>query len=140
MAIKYEVKSDILPNIILWQRQNQPTFIQFDNFVSTELYEDAILYILTASELNELMKNGHLLPFIRNLQYMFNEKQIMLLIYGLKEYCHHHKNNTSHLIFERALTQIQLMANVNHRLLSTAEEVGYTIVQFTKAIAEKPYK
>lgn len=41
---------------------------------------------------------------------------------------------------EEGLIELQILANCNHRLIESAEELGQLIVQITKAIAEKPFK
>lgn len=92
------------------------------------------------NELNDAVQNNSLLALIENVQMIYVDKCITLLIYGLKEFCRTHRTNAGQMAIEMALTEIQLLANVSHRLLNTAEDVGHTVMQFTKSIAEIPYK
>lgn len=102
--------------------------------------EEQILYIITGNELNETIKLNKLRSLIKNVQQLFNRKQITLLVHGLKEFCRGNRNNVGRLTIETALTEIQLEENIGHRLLDTAEDVGYTVMQYSKSIAEIPYK
>lgn len=102
--------------------------------------EEQLLYIMPASEANEAVKQDKLLSLIQDLQGIFPKNQITLLVHGLKDFCRGNQSNAGRLAFETALTEIQLMANVSHRLLDTAEEVGHTVMQFSKSVAEIPYK
>lgn len=108
----------------------------------TDKYEDEqqMLFLMTATELNDAVKDNNLLPQIQNIQTIYNDKKVTLLVYGLKEFSCSHRNNAGRMTFEMALTEIQLLANVSHRLLDTAEEVGHTVMQFSKSVAEIPYK
>lgn len=108
----------------------------------TDKYEDEkhLLYLMTAAELNEAIKNENLSSLIQNIRTFFNEKQITLLIFGLKEFCRTKRNNVGRMAFEIALTETQLVSNISHRLLDTAEDVGQTVMQFSKSVAEIPYK
>lgn len=122
----------MLHNFILNQIQAQLT----DKYVD----EEQLLYIMPASEVNESVKQDKLLSLVQNLQDIFPKNQITLLIHGLKDFCRCNRSNAGRLAFETALTEIQLMANVGHRLLDTAEDMGHTVMQFSKSVAEIPYK
>lgn len=41
---------------------------------------------------------------------------------------------------EEELIELQIMANCNHRLIESSEELAQLILQITKAIAETPFK
>lgn len=95
---------------------------------------------MPAAELNGYVKENELLQRVKLIQCLYPNKQITLLVFGLKEFCRKNRSNVGRMAFERALTEIQLMANVSHRLLDTAEDIGNTVMQFSKSIAEIPYK
>lgn len=95
---------------------------------------------MTGSGLNETIKCDKLRSLVKNIQQLFNRKQITLLVHGLKEFCRNNRSNVGRLAIETALTEIQLEENVGHRLLDTAEDVGYTVMQYSKSIAEIPFK
>lgn len=98
-----------------------------------------MLVVLTGSELNDLVKSDELMNHLKSIEVLYNNKQITLLIFGLKEFCRQ-RGNVGRLAFETALTEIQLMANISHRLLDTADDLGNTVMQFSKSVAEIPYK
>lgn len=95
---------------------------------------------MTAAELNSYIQNKTLSDHINHIQNIYANKQLTIFIFGLKEYCRNNRTNVGRLAFETALTEIQLVNNVNHRLMDTAEDIGNTVMQFSKSIAEIPYK
>lgn len=102
--------------------------------------EDVLLHVMMSSELNSLIANNGLKNRIDYIKAIFPNKQLTLLIFGLKEFCRLNKYNVGRMAFETALTEIQIMDGVCHRLLDTAEDIAQTFSQFSKSIAEKPYK
>lgn len=91
-------------------------------------------------ELNALVAKNGLKNRIEYIKGIFPNKQLTLLIFGLKEYCRLNKENVGRMAFETALAEIQMMERVCHRLLDTAEDIAQAFSQFSKSIAEKPYK
>lgn len=63
-----------------------------------------------------------------------------MIIFGLKEFCRRHKNVIGIKETEIKLTQLQLLANCSHRLHETPDDVALSVLQFSKAIAEEPFK
>lgn len=99
-----------------------------------------MLVVVTGKELNNLIKANDLLNHLKSIEAIFDNKQITLLVFGLKEFCRQNPCNIGRLAFETALTEIQLLANISHRLLDTADDLGNTVMQFSKSVAEIPYK
>lgn len=93
-----------------------------------------------SSELNSLVANNDFKNRIEYIKGIFPTKQLTLLIFGLKEFCRSNRGNVGRMAFETALTEIQIMEGVSSRLLDTAEDIAQTFQQFSKSIAEKPYK
>lgn len=102
--------------------------------------EDVLLHVMMSSELNSLVANNGLKNRIEYIKGIFPNKRLILLIYGLKEFCRLNKENVGRMAFETALTEIQIMEGICHRLLDTAEDIAQVFLQFSKSIAEKPYK
>lgn len=92
------------------------------------------------SELNSFVANNGLKNRIKYIKGIFPNKQLTLLIFGLKEFCRLNKQNVGRMAFETALTEIQITEGVCHRLLDTAEDIAQAFLQFSKSVAEKPYK
>lgn len=166
LPVRYDIRPQIKSNTVYWQRLAQQTFSTNDNgvrairqfdlvlvlntlcvcfFFQIQLTdkwhdENLLLVILTGRELNDLVKNDELLNHLESTKIMFENKEITLLIIGLKEYCRQNAGNVGRQAFETALTEVQLLANISHRLLDTADDLGNTIMQFSKSVAEIPYK
>lgn len=102
--------------------------------------ENLLLHVMMSSELNTLIANNGFKNRIEYIKGIFPNKQLTLLIFGLKEFCRLNKENVGRMAFETALTEIQIMEGVCHRLLDTAEDIAQAFLQFSKSIAEKPYK
>lgn len=102
--------------------------------------EHVLLHIMTAAELNSYVVGNLLISRIETIQSNYSGKDLSLMIFGLKEYCRNNRANAGRFAFESALTELQLLHNISHRLLDTAEDVAQVFLQFSKSIAEKPYK
>lgn len=122
-----------------------PPFAHFRDFqvqLTDKFYdEDHLVRVMTAAELNGLVKRETLCEHIENLESLYPKKKILLLIHGIKDYCSNmNKRNVGRLAFETALAEVQLTKGVCARLLETSEDVGNAVMQFSKSIAEIPYK
>lgn len=102
--------------------------------------ENILLHIMTASELNSYVISNKLIQRIETIKSCYSNKELCLVIFGLKEYCRNNRANAGRYAFEMALTELQLVFNISHRLLDTAEDVAQLFMQFSKSIAEKVYK
>lgn len=107
----------------------------------TDKYEDEeqLLYVITAAELNGYVKSKQLSDHITDIQGKCPDKRVTLLVFGVKEFCRSNRN-AGRLAIETALTEVQLFNGISHRLLDTAEDVGNVVMQFSKSVAEIPYK
>lgn len=94
---------------------------------------------MTATDLNGYVKSNKLTEHITDVQSKCQGKQVTLLVFGVKEYCRSNRN-AGRLAIETALTEVQLFNQVSHRLMDTAEDVGNVVMQFSKSVAEIPYK
>ena len=102
--------------------------------------ENIVLHFMTAVELNTYISHGQLINRIKSIEEEYPDKMLSLAIFGLKEYCRDNRQNAGRFAFETALTELQLLRGISHRLLDTADDVAHMFVQFSKSIAEKLYK
>ena len=102
--------------------------------------ENIVLHFMTAAELNTYVSHGQLINRIRDIESEYPGKILSLAIFGLKAYCCANGQNAGRFAFETALTELQLRCGISHRLLETADDVAQMFVQFSKSIAEIPYK
>lgn len=101
--------------------------------------EDHVLLFMFAPQLADQIKGNTLLDFMQSMQKQLPEKQITLLVCGLADRLVANRQLTR-LSVEKSMTRLQLLAGISHRLLETAADVANTVVQFTKAVAEAPFK
>lgn len=102
--------------------------------------ENMLLHVMTAAELNSYVTSNKLRHRIETIKSHYPNKDISLVIFALKEYCRNNRANAGRFAIETALTELQLVYNISHRLLDTAEDVAQVFLQFSKSIAEKLYK
>lgn len=102
--------------------------------------ENILLHVMTAAELNSYVNSNMLIQRMETIKSNYPDKQLSLVIFGLKEYCRNNRANVGRFAFEMALTELQLVFNISHRLLDTADDVAQVFMQFSKSIGEKLYK
>lgn len=146
LKISYSIHSQLVPGTVTWKREDQQTFTTIplidSNVRLTDKYEDQriVLLLLQAKELIDLIKRNELLTRITNIQEILTNKEITLIIFGLRDYCRKNSKEIGRRTIEVSLTELQLLNNVSHRLLETAADFGLTVSQFSKSIAEEPFK
>lgn len=109
----------------------------------TDQEEDSVLIVWQAALFVDSVLKDELLEEFRKIKIKLPKKRITLLVCGLMEY-----NRTNGkaaaacelLKLQVHLTKLQLFANINHRLLDTSADLANTVMQFTKSVAEAPYK
>ncbi|KDR20403.1 crossover junction endonuclease EME1 [Zootermopsis nevadensis] len=132
-----------------------------------EKEENEMLIIWHWGEVIRLIHAEDLTNHIQSLQLTQPGKRVTLVIYGAEEYFRHQKtfkrqaqiqgkvrkvktskkeaNFVSIPIvsedeWESALVHLQLFADCSHRLVETPQDLGTLIRQFSKAVAEAPFK
>jgi len=107
------------------------------------------------------------ITFVKSIAESVPTKKVTLFLYGMENYFKKIKKNTqnefrqrvlqgdtekrsrkkktqlpeiSRLEFQNALVQLQLETNINFRMVNTVNELGAILGQYTKAIAEAPFK
>lgn len=115
-------------------------FIKQVSLTSKTIDENFILFIIHATEFSENVKTNSLLGQLQNIQSLYNGKQVCLLVCGLRDYCRQYPKQLKRLTIEKTLTELQILANISHRLLDTSADLANVVMQFSKSIAEFPYK
>lgn len=86
--LKSEVKSQIVPGVISWQRTVFQSLIGDELRLTDKIEEqDQILYFIMGEELINLIKAGKTVTTVKEVKEIFPEKSVTLIVYGLKEYC-----------------------------------------------------
>lgn len=144
--ISYDILSKPYPNVISWQRKLPRNLCKNSKDEDLELTdkiikENHILLLMSGEDLVRNVNQKTLLIEIKKVKNTFpSDFKLNLLVCGLKIYCSTNRGCVSRIETEFALTEIQLVSNSCHRLLESPDEVATIILQYTKAIAEGPYK
>uniref|UniRef100_A0A336M418 CSON011783 protein n=1 Tax=Culicoides sonorensis TaxID=179676 RepID=A0A336M418_CULSO len=143
--IQYKIRSNLIQHSVIWKRtlpQNLISSSQNELQLSEKIVQEKVLLLLMpAKDFIQHVKSKSLLNEIKTIQQMFSSDYTFeLMICGLKSYCTRNRGAVGRTESEFALSEIQLQANCCHRLLESSEEVGQVIQQYTKSIAERPYK
>lgn len=69
----------------------------------------------------------------------YQSKKITIIVHGIKEFCRKSKN-VGRLSFEKTLTELQVLLNVNNRLIETSADLNITVLQFSKSMGDIAYK
>lgn len=100
-----------------------------------------MLYLMFPEELIESIQKKTLNKLIENIISEFEDITLTLLIFGFKQYSKTNKViKINRYEMEESLTEIQLTYNCCHRLQETPDDIAQTVGQFSKAIAEIPFK
>nr|XP_018916393.1 PREDICTED: crossover junction endonuclease EME1 [Bemisia tabaci] len=150
----------LTPHSITWTQEN---------IHGEKIDQNHIMIVWTAETLVQTVYHETLCKDVMEIQRLNPGKTITLVIFGIQNYFSQQKSSKSKAMksqisgtknsesnskssshealpiitrvqLEESLTEIQLHANCCHRLVESNEDVGQFILQFTKAIAETPYK
>ncbi|XP_063368880.1 crossover junction endonuclease EME1 [Cydia amplana] len=102
------------------------------------------LYISTMADISPLARNRSLSPHIKQAA-LLAACEVTLVVHGVKDYFkaanrRQNKDSITDIELEMALTDLLVTAGCDAALVDTPNELALLIVQFTKAIAEEPYK
>lgn len=144
------IVSNLVPFTVCWER-SVPN--------SGTIEESQVLLLWHYDELISAIVEGKLCDRIRDIRNILLNKDVVLFIYGLQEYFSkrekvkdsniplHPETTTlsgrrklSRHEVETALAELQLQLNFGYRVINTPEELGLIVTQFTKAVAEHPFK
>lgn len=160
-AVKYSTKFSSVPNSISWTRTVENYSLDFDNKINTttiEINQKYLLIIWKWDKVIQLINDKLFVSSVISLCNSSAEINPTLVIYGVEKYFEYHEskgkkkaNNklyesienipkVSRKVFDANLIQIQLQAKCNSRLIDEAADMSLLIYQYTKSIAEIPYK
>ncbi|XP_065224426.1 crossover junction endonuclease EME1 [Planococcus citri] len=158
--IQYKVEDQDISNSALWIRKLE------DDSEKTETH---MLILWTCSEFLDLLKLDRLDSTIQRHQNSYPEYQITIVIFGIEEYFRFQKtlknrqlkskiteervsakNTKKETQFtppfydlaavEKSMIKLQLLFNLQYRFVETSQDLGLFVAQFTKSLAEKPFK
>ncbi|XP_050352976.1 crossover junction endonuclease EME1 isoform X2 [Nymphalis io] len=136
--------------LVLWTRTIPPTLTSNDGVVQLTPSKQRCahgLYIQTAVDIESLVISHTLADNVRRVKELAG-CELTLVLFGVKEYFKMSGRKTANsrqkliteIDLEKAITDLLVSANCDTIIVNTPNEVALTIVQFTKAIAEEPYK
>ncbi|XP_059611932.1 crossover junction endonuclease EME1 [Phlebotomus argentipes] len=125
-----EIKSQMLPMTITWRR----------DFEGCPESGDFLLYVILGQEMLDSVKEDSFKGRIESLKGIFPGKTPVIIVYGLKETFRKGKKSVSRMDIEMSLVEVQIMYNCCHRLVENPADLAATVVQFSKSIAETPFK
>ncbi|XP_059054772.1 crossover junction endonuclease EME1 [Achroia grisella] len=139
------------PALLMWSRyRHQRTLTADDGQVGmsdTSERCNRALYVCEAAGVADLVASRGLATQLAHLQELAS-CPITLVIFGLKDYfkssgrktTNSNKNSMTEIDLEMAVTDLLVSAGVDTVTVNTPNELALLIIQFTKAIAEEPYK
>ena len=77
--------------------------------------ENIVLYIMQADEFKDLVKSNQFISKLTQMAEIFSNKNITLLIYGLREYCRLNPKALQRIEIEECLTELQVLMSISHR-------------------------
>ncbi|XKL59907.1 hypothetical protein PGB90_000923 [Kerria lacca] len=158
--IQYDINSQKIPHTIFWSRKISQN--------SENNSKDSFVIIWSIKELISLISSKKLKSQI--IEYITRTNNgFTLIIFGTDEYFRTRKKknregkvnftnrvqlntqnskqenvydllNFNRFDIETALGEVQLLLNIQYKFIETEQELGLFIVQFTKSLAELPYK
>ncbi|XP_034950019.1 crossover junction endonuclease EME1 [Chelonus insularis] len=159
--VKCCTKSLPTPNSIEWTRITEEDSIDDDNKVHTVIRRERDKHVLIIWSWEKVVQHIHDESFVAavtSLSDQMTEKSLSLIIYGINGYFEYHKSRNKKKIcnkmydniknypkisrkeFDKCLVKIQIFVECNTRLIDSSVEMSLLIYQYTKSIAEIPYK
>lgn len=125
-----EIKSQILPMTITWRRD-------LEGFPESE---EMVLHVILGRDMLQSVKEGNFKGRIESLKDLYPGKSFVILVYGLKDTFRKSDRSVSRHDIEVSLVEAQILHNCCHRLVENPAELAATVAQFSKSVAETPFK
>ncbi|CAK1552399.1 unnamed protein product [Leptosia nina] len=136
--------------LILWNRTVEPTFTTHNGVVGLTPTNDACdhgLYIARLDDMEDYLVSQTLSQHMCQAAELAG-CQLTLLLYDVRDYFKssgrrakaQQERKIEYIDLEMALTDLLVSANCDTIIANTPNELALTITQFTKAIAEAPFK
>ncbi|XP_041972260.1 crossover junction endonuclease EME1 [Aricia agestis] len=137
-------------SLVLWSRSVDPVLTNAGGMVGLSASQercDRGLYVCTAEEVAPHVEAHTLASHMATVEDLAGCK-LTLVMFGIKDYFKssgRKTNNSSRKLMneidlEMAITDLLVSAQIDALLVNTPSELALTVLQFTKAIAEAPYK
>ncbi|XP_063388396.1 crossover junction endonuclease EME1 [Cydia fagiglandana] len=149
VGAKIEVIKDLCePALVMWSRRVPRALTAANGQVELSPARQRCgraLYTTTMAVISSLVRNRSLSPHVKQAA-VLAECEVTLVVHGVKDYfkAANRRQNSKDLIteieLEMALTDLLVTAGCDAALVDTPNELALLIVQFTKAIAEEPYR
>lgn len=159
-SVTYCLNSLVIPNSLMWTRIIEEDSVDDDNNINTLITKEKQKSLVIIWDWAEVIKRIYDKSFTATLSSITSsmpQMTLSLLIYGIEgyfDYCNQRSNKKidsvyegindmpklSRKDFETHLIDIQLVANCSIRLVEKSTDMSLLIYQYTKAIAEIPYK
>ncbi|CAH2093371.1 unnamed protein product [Euphydryas editha] len=138
------------PALVLWTRLVPPSLINNDGMVELSPSKQRCnhgLYIQTAQDIENLVATKTLANRVQRVKDLAG-CDLTLVLFGVKDYfkTSGRKTNNSkqklmtEIDLEKAITDLLVTAGCDTQTVNTPGELALSLVHFTKAIAEEPYK
>lgn len=129
-----------IKNILRQYDEMQQTYLRLQ-IELTEKFNDEnfILRVISASELNNQIEHKSILSTMNDIKTEHPSKKITILVCGVKEFCRKNRN-VGRKSVEKALTELQVLLNVDNRMIETAADLNITVHQFAKSIGDIPLR
>ncbi|XP_033309522.1 crossover junction endonuclease EME1 isoform X2 [Bombus bifarius] len=168
-GVTYTVKTEFISNSITWKRSIENSYIDDTNKICTVTDIEQISQILIIWNWDEAVikvTDGSFCTSISSIKSSLPDYKITLVIFGIEDYfacreqrrnlkesrtkkktyiekyhqmsTYPHKISRKHL--ETCLNEIQIISDCSSRLINNSQDLALMIYQYTKAIAEIPYK
>lgn len=149
VGAKIEAVQDLCdPALVMWSRRVPRALTAANGQVELSPARQRChraLYINTLSEISRFVRDRCLSNHIKQAA-VLAECEVTLVVHGVKDYFKaasrrtQNKDLITEIELEMALTDLLVTAGCDAALVDTPNELALLIVQFTKAIAEEPFK
>nr|XP_046489409.1 crossover junction endonuclease EME1 isoform X1 [Neodiprion pinetum] len=165
----YKLKSQIISNSVTWTRSEEKNSEHVTGGIKS-VEDNHIIVVWDYTETVKKVASDTFVTSIDNIQTSMPGKVTTLIVYGMENYFRHHRNLKKMQVknlclgsfrdgkkrrgskafedlpvisrkqLELCLIEVQLTLNCNSQLIESPHGLGQVIGQYTKAIAEAPFK
>lgn len=140
-------------NSITWKREEQ--FLEMENrkpkIRINIIDETELIIFMDSNQVSNLVATSTLQQYILEQKTLAGNKMITIALFGLQKYFKNlksqkgkKKNTDGSKItakeLEHQLTELQIIAQINHRTVETQDDLNAMVFQYSKSLAEAPAK
>ncbi|KOX80287.1 Crossover junction endonuclease EME1 [Melipona quadrifasciata] len=141
--VKCTVKTKFISNSITWKRNIENSYVNDDNEICTVTDAEKVSQILVIWNWDEVatkITNGDFCTSVSSIKCSLPNYKITLVVYEKYLQLSKHSCDISRKQLETHLNEIQIIADCSSRVINNSQDLALMIYQYTKAIAEVPYK